>query len=87
MAVESFEHTFFDIDIEPVETATDLYLIKILAVDGRRFTYQFHGLLDNDAVDYVKSVIDAACFADMLIERVDQDFQITESPKRLKRHS
>ena len=87
MAVESFEHTFFDIDIEPVEAATDLYLIKILAVDGRRFTYQFHGLLDNTAVAYIKSVIDAACFADMLIERVDQDFQITDSPKRLKRHS
>ena len=87
MAVKSFEHTFYDIDIEPVGEAGDLHLIKILSVDGRRFTYQFRGELDEEAVAYVKSVIDAACFSDMLIEREGAEFRITESRQRLKKHS
>ena len=85
--METFEHPFYDIEIETVDAASELYLIKILSVDGRRFTYQLQGKLDDDAVAYVKTVIDAACFGDMLIERKGLDFDIIESPKRLKKHS
>jgi hypothetical protein len=85
MPIESIEHPFYDIDIEPLEPG--LQLIKVLAIDGRRFTYQLHGELDEAAVAYIKSVLDAACFSDMLIEQNGGDFQITESTKRLKRHS
>jgi hypothetical protein len=87
MKIESIEHTFYDIEIEPVEGAEETHLVKILSIDGRRFTYQLRGVLDQEAVDYIKSVIDAACFSDMLIERSNNDFKITESRQRLKKHS
>ena len=87
MAIESFEHPFYDIDIETVDAANELRLIKILSIDGRRFTYQLHGTLDDAAIVYIKSVIDAACFSDMLIERNGEEFDITESRNRLKKHS
>jgi len=87
MAIESFEHPFYDIEVETVSAEPELYLIKILSIDGRRFTYQLKGALDEDAVAYVKSVIDAACFGDMLIERSGSDFNIIESRQRLKKHS
>lgn len=87
MGMESFEHPFYDIDIETVDAANELRLIKILSIDGRRFTYQLHGALDEAAVQYIKSVIDAACFSDMLIERNGSDFEIIESRNRLKKHS
>jgi hypothetical protein len=87
MAIESFEHTFYDIDIETIDPANELRLVKILSVDGRRFTYQLRGVLDEKAVNYIKSVIDAVCFSDMLIERKGDDFEITESRERLKKHS
>ena len=87
MAIESFEHPFYDIDIETVDASAELRLIKILSIDGRRFTYQLHGVLDDTAVNYIKSVIDAVCFSDMLIERKGDEFEITESRDRLKKHS
>jgi hypothetical protein len=87
MAIESFEHPFYDIEVETVSERPELYLIKILSIDGRRFTYQLKGTLDGEAIAYVKSVIDAACFGDMLIERSGSDFNIIESRQRLKMHS
>ena len=87
MNIESFEHPFFDIDIELDESLDDTRLVKILSIDGRRFTYEFHGALDEAAVAYIKSVLDAACFSDMRIEHDGSDFQITESRRRLKKHS
>jgi hypothetical protein len=87
MAIETFEHPFYDIDIETLDAANELYLIKILSIDGRRFTYQLHGPLDEEAITYIKSVIDAACFSDMLIERKGSEFEITETRIRLKKHS
>jgi hypothetical protein len=85
MAIESFEHPFYDIEVETL--TAELYLIKILSIDGRRFTYQLKGALDEEAVAYVKTVIDAACFGDMLIERTGPDFNIVEARQRLKKHS
>src|SRR5438477_9739739 len=32
-------HTFFDIEIERVDSPDEIHLVKILAIDGRRFTY------------------------------------------------
>ena len=87
MQLETFEHPFFHIEIETLDPATDDHLIKILAVDGRRFTYRFRGRLDDDAVNYVKTILDANCFSDMLIERNGTDFSITEARERLKKHS
>ena len=40
MAIDSIQHTFFDIDVEHVDGAGELHLIKILSIDGRRFTYE-----------------------------------------------
>jgi len=87
MAIESFEHPFYDIEVETLDASAHLYLVKILSIDGRRFTYQLRGELDGTAIDYIRSVIDAVCFGDMLIERSGDDFKITESRQRLKKHS
>ena len=87
MVPESFEHPFYDIEIETVDQSQEVYLIKVLSIDGRRFTYEFRGAFDDGAIQYVKSVIDATCFTDMLIERSGADFRITDSPRRLKKHS
>jgi len=87
MAIESIEHTFYDIEVEVLDAAENLHLIKVLAIDGRRFTYQLHGVLDDAAVVYIKSLIDAVCFGDMLIERSGNDFNVTETRIRLKKHS
>ena len=87
MAIESFEHPFYDIEVEVLDADVDLHLVKILSIDGRRFTYQLSGTLDEAAISYIKSVIDAACFGDMLIERSGPDFKIAESRARLKKHS
>ena len=87
MAIESIEHTFYDIEVEVLDPAADLHLIKILAIDGRRFTYQLHGILDDAAIDYIKSLIDAVCFGDMLIERSGNEFSVSETRIRLKKHS
>ena len=85
--METFEHPFYDIEIEALDEHGGLHLIKILSIDGRRFTYQLTGTLNAEAVDYVKTVIDAACFGDMLIVRDGSNFSITEAPRRLKKHS
>ena len=87
MEIESFEHPFYDIVVETLNPADELRLIKVLSIDGRRFTYQLHGALDDAAIAYIKSVIDAACFGDMLIERSGDEFTISEAPHRLKKHS
>src|SRR5688572_20071935 len=59
---ESFSHTFFDIDVETVDPAGEVHLIKILSVDGRRFTYELRAALTEDAIVYIKSLMDAAVF-------------------------
>lgn len=85
--METFSHPFHDIEIERVEPAVEVHLIKILSIDGRRFTYELHGRLDEDAVAYIETVIDAAVFGDMRIERTPEGFNISESASRLKKHS
>jgi hypothetical protein len=87
MAIESFSHTFFDIELERVDSREDHHLVKILSVDGRRFTYDLHGLLTDEAVSYIKSLMDAAVFSDVIIETTPHGFEVHETKTRLKKHS
>jgi hypothetical protein len=87
MAVQSISHTFYDFEIERVDPPGELYLVKILSVDGRRFTYQVRGDLTEDAVIYIKTLLDAVVFNDMIIEKTAAGFEAREATTRLKKHS
>jgi hypothetical protein len=87
MAIDSISHTFFDIDVEHVDESGELHLIKILSIDGRRFTYELRGPLTEEAVAYIKSLLDAVVFGDIIIEHGSEGFDARESPARLKKHS
>jgi hypothetical protein len=85
--VQSFSHPFFDIEIEPADIVGETWLVKILSVDGRRFTYQLHGPVDPEAIEYIKSLMDAAVFGDLVIERTADGLDSREATSRLKKHS
>jgi hypothetical protein len=79
-------HTFFDIEIEQVDSPDEIYLVKILSVDGRRFTYELHGPLTDEAVAYIKGLLDAVVFNDVIIESSADGFELRDAPARLKKH-
>jgi len=83
----SISYTFYDFEIERVESPDEIHLVKVLAVDGRRFTYEIHGQLTEAAVVYIKSLIDAVVFSDMVVEQTAEGFEAREAMKRLKKHS
>jgi hypothetical protein len=85
--MDSFSYPFYDIEIEHASGPDQRHLVKILSVDGRRFTYELRGALTEDAIVYMKSLIDAAVFGDQIVERSAEGFQSHESPTRLKKHS
>ena len=87
MAIESISHTFFDIEIEHLEPPDQLHLIKILSVDGRRFTYELRAPLTEEAVTYIKGLLDGVVFSDIVIDLTSEGFEARESPSRLKKHS
>jgi hypothetical protein len=87
MAIESIEHTFFDIELERLDSPQEIHLVKILSVDGRRFTYELRGALTEEAVAYIKSLMDAVVFYDVLIERTEDGYEVREPTTRLKKHS
>ncbi len=89
MTTPPIYHTFFDFEVEEVEKGLqkDVHLVKILSVDGRRFTYELHGGLDDAAVSYIKSLIDAVVFSDLIIEKTSEGFEAHEATTRLKKHS
>ena len=87
MPIESIAHTFYDFEIETVGLPDEIYLVKILAVDGRRFTYELRAALTEEAVTYIKSLIDAVVFSDITIERTAGGFDARETTTRLKKHS
>ncbi len=87
MAIDSISHTFFDIDVEHVEDTGELHLIKILSIDGRRFTYELRAPLNEEAVAYIKSLLDAVVFGDTIVELGSDGFEARESQSRLKKHS
>ena len=87
MGIESISHTFFDIEIEHLEPPDQIHLIKILSIDGRRFTYELRAPLTEDAVTYIKGLLDTVVFSDIVIELTSEGFEARESPHRLKKHS
>ena len=90
MSTTSISHTFFDFEIERIAIGpqqNEVQLVKILAVDGRRFTYEVHGDLDEEAVSYIKSLLDAAVFSDLIVEKTSEGFEAREATTRLKKHS
>ena len=87
MPIESITHTFYDFEIERVGSPDEIHLVKVLAVDGRRFTYELRAALTDEAVVYIKSLIDAVVFSDITIERTASGFEAREANTRLKKHS
>jgi hypothetical protein len=87
MAAESFSHAFFDIEIDTVHPSTEVHLVKVLAVDGRRFTYELRGPLTERAVIYLKSLLDLGVFSDLVVEPQGETWESCESPTPLRKHS
>ena len=87
MSIRTITHTFFDVEIERVDSPDEVHLVKILSVDGRRFTYEVRGALTEEAVTYIKSLIDAVVFSDIVIESTNEGFEAREATGRLKKHS
>ena len=84
---EPFSHTFFDIEIETVDASQEIHLVKILSVAGHRFTYEVRGPLTGDAITYMKGLMDAAVFSDLVIEQSNEGWEGRESRSHLKKHS
>ena len=80
-------HTFFDIEVERRDSPDEIHLVKVLAVDGRRFTYELRAPLTEEAVTYIKSLLDAVVFSDVAIELGDDGYGVRETSARLKKHS
>ena len=87
MSIHSISHTFFDIEVEPVNSPEEVHLVKVLSVDGRRFTYELRAPLTEEAVNYIKSLLDAVVFNDVVIEESDGEYEVREPTTRLKKHS
>ena len=84
--MRGIEHQYHHIELEPIDDPPDSVLIKILSLDGRRFTYRFEGELTEDAVDFVKQTIEDGAIQDLWIERVEGKFRFRDPPKVLKKH-
>ena len=87
MPTEPISHPFFHIEVENVSSSDEVYLVKILSIDGRRFTYELHAPLGEDAITYVKSLLDAVVFSDLIVELTADGFVARESRVHLKKHS
>jgi hypothetical protein len=70
-----------------VDGGDEIHLIKVLSIDGRRFTYELRCPLTEEAVVYIKSLLDAVIFGDTIIESTPEGFEARESTSRLKKHS
>jgi len=87
MGIVAITHTFYDFEIEKVDGRDEVHLVKILSIDGRRFTYELRTELTEEAVAYIKSLIDSVVFSDVVIEKTDEGFDVREATTRLKKHS
>ena len=87
MGTESIFHTFYDFEIERVESPEEISLVKVLSVAGQRFTYELRAPLTDEAVTYIKSLIDAVVLSDLVIEQTGEGFEAREATTRLKKHS
>ena len=84
---EASKQAYLDIEVEHLDPPGELHLIKILSIDGRRFTYELRAPLTEDAVTYIKSLIDSVVFSDLVVEITTEGFEARESQSRLKKHS
>jgi hypothetical protein len=87
MSIPSISHPFYDFEVERTGAADEVYLVKILSIDGRRFTYEVRSALTEDAIAYVKHMIDSIVFSDLIIEKTPEGFEAREATGRLKKHS
>ena len=87
VATQSISHPFFHIEVEGLNTPDRIYLIKILSIDGRRFTYQLRAALTEEAVEYVKTLLDTSVFSDLIIEWTGDGFEAHETRENLQKHS
>jgi len=87
VATEPISHPFFHIEVESLNTPDRIYLIKILSIDGRRFTYELRAALTEEAVKYVKTLLDAVVFSDLIIEWTGDGFEAHETRENLQKHS
>jgi hypothetical protein len=88
--IPTITHTFFDFEVEEVGNdlqQNETHLVKILSVDGRRFTYEVHGVLNDEAIAYIKSLLDAVVFSDLIVEKTSEGYEAREATARLKKHS
>ena len=85
--MESISHPFFHIEVEHLNSPDQAHLVKILSIDGRRFTYELRAPLSEAAVNYVRSLLDAVVFSDLIIESTAEGFEARESREHLKKHS
>ena len=81
-----FTHPYHDVEVEPVSGDSPAHLIKILAQDGRRFTYRLVGPIDATAIAFLRRMIDGGVTSDLLIDRTEDSFRAEESPIPLPRH-
>jgi hypothetical protein len=87
MSIDSIDHPFYDIEVEHLESPGEVHLVKVLSIDGRRFTYELRAGLTEEAIIYIKSLIDSVVFSDLIIERSEDGFAAREATTRLKKHS
>jgi hypothetical protein len=87
MPIDAISHPFYDFEVEHVDPDGKLHLVKILSIDGRRFTYEVRSELTEGTVDYIKSLIDSVVFSDLVIERSADGYEAKEATTRLKKHS
>jgi hypothetical protein len=82
-------HPFHDIEVEELEhlpTEPAARLVKILAQDGRRFTYLVRAELDEGAIEFIRRMIEGGVASDLVIEQSAGVFRAEESPTPLPRH-
>lgn len=80
-------HPFHDIEVEELPGDPSSRLVKILAQDGRRFTYLVRCELDSAAIAFVRRMIEGGVNSDLRIEREGEDrFRAEESPEPLPKH-
>ena len=85
-AIVMFTHPYHDIEIEAVPGESNTQLIKILAQDGRRFTYRLRGDINEGSMEFLRRMIEGGITSDLLIEYVGGEFRAEESPNALPKH-
>ena len=86
MPVRDLIHRYHDIEIEAERDPDGPHLVKVLALDGRRFTYRVKTGLDEETVAFIRRMIDSGMRSDLVIERIDGQFRAESPVGSLKKH-